>query len=293
MKTNYFGSLHPAILFTYFTAVILFSMFFMHPVFLAISLFCGFAWAAVLTPRKTFGFAAKFILPMVVVMIIANPLMNHAGITVLLYVNGIPITLESCVYGAASAAMFASVLFWFSCSNLIMTAEKFTALFGRVIPSLSLLLSMVMRFVPHFKNQVHAIAQAQQGIGRGVRTGTVLARAKNGMKILSILTTWALENGITTADSMRARGYGLPGRSGFQIYRFDKRDKLTLIVLFVLILCVFTGLFRGENNIRYFPMLVIRPVTPFSAFLYVCYFALCAYPLIINAICEVKYHGSL
>lgn len=292
MKTNDFAKLHPVILFTYFTAVILFSMFFMHPVFLAISFFCGFLWAVSLAPRETLRFTLKCILPLAVLMTVINPMINHAGLTVLLYVNDRPITLEACAYGAASAAMFSSVLLWFSCSNRIMTAEKFISLFGRAAPSFSLLLSMVMRFVPRFKAQTRAIAEAQDGLGRGVDSGSLPTRAKNGMKILSILTTWALENGVITADSMRARGYGLPGRGRFQIYRFDSRDKWMLTILSALIFAVLFGFIKGENSIRYFPFLSLPPFSPFSFFLFICYFLLCSYPMLFNAVCEVKYHGG-
>ncbi len=293
MTQNYFGGLHPAINFIYFTSVILFSMFFMHPVFLAISLLCGFAYSVVLNSKKALQFGLKFLLPMMVVMAAANPLLNHAGATILLYVNDNPLTLEACIYGAAAAVMFASVLIWFSCSNAVMTADKFTYLFGRVIPSLSLIFSMVMRFVPRFKAQIKVIADAQKCIGRGVDSGSVLTRAKNGIKILSMLTTWALENGITTADSMRARGHGLPGRTSFRIYRFDNRDKSTLILLIVLISTVLFGFFAEINNIRYFPSISVKPATPMSIVIYAAYFLLCAFPLFINAVLEVKYHGNI
>lgn len=292
MKINYFGTLHPVILFTYFAAVLLFSMFFMHPAFLLISLFGGFFWAVSLAPRAALRFSARFLLPMAAVMTAVNPLINHSGVTVLLYVNDQPMTGESLAYGAASAVMFSGVLLWFFCSNRVMTAEKFTALFGRVAPALSLLLSMVMRFVPRFEKQARIIAEAQKGIGRSADTGNLLTRAKNGMKILSILTTWALENGVTTADSMWARGYGLPGRSSFQTYRFDNRDKIIFIIQSVLIFAVFFGALRGENRVLYYPLFYVAPVSSFSMLIFFFYFLLCVYPLLINAFCEVKYHGN-
>jgi len=293
MSKNYFGGLHPAINFIYFTSVILFSMFFMHPVFLAISLLCGFAYSVALSSKKALQFGLKFLLPMMVVMAIANPLLNHAGATILLYINDNPVTLEACIYGVAAAAMFAGVLVWFSCSNAVMTSDKFTYLFGRIIPSLSLVFSMVMRFVPRFKVQIKIISDAQKCIGRGMDSGSVLTRAKNGMQILSMLTTWALENGITTADSMRARGHGLPRRTSFRIYRFDNRDKSILILLIVLISTVLFGFFTGVNNIRYFPSIDVKSVTPMSIIIYAAYFLLCTFPLLINAVLEVKYHGNI
>nr|WP_319490081.1 energy-coupling factor transporter transmembrane component T [uncultured Caproiciproducens sp.] len=289
---NHFGRLHPAILFIYFASVILFSMFFMHPVFLAISFLSGFVCSLMLNSKKALGFNLKFLLPLILVMAIINPLLNHAGATILLYVNDNPITLESCIYGIAAACMFASVLLWFSCSNAVMTSDKITYLFGRAAPSFSLMFSMVLRFVPRFKAQILVISNAQKGIGKGADTGSIAVRAKNGIKILSMLTTWALENGITTADSMRARGYGLAGRTNFSRYKFAKTDKITLILLFVLLAVVIYGFIAGENNIRYFPSFSVKPVTPFSALIYAAYFLLCSFPLLIHAVFEVKYHGN-
>ena len=96
-----------------------------------------------------------------------------------------------------------------------MTSDKFIYLFGKAIPAVSLILSMVLRFVPRFKNQIEKTSDSQKCIGRDVTNGNVLARAKHGMKILSVMTTWALENSVETADSMKSRGYGLRGRNNF------------------------------------------------------------------------------
>ena len=52
------------------------------------------------------------------------------------------------LYGLASAALLSATLLWFTCYNTVMTSDKFIYLFGRVIPALSLVLSMTMRFVP-------------------------------------------------------------------------------------------------------------------------------------------------
>ncbi len=290
---KHFAGLHPAVQFLYFTSVILFSMFLMHPAFLLISLFCGFICSALLNPGKTAGFALKVLLPLIVAMTVINPLINHSGATALLYINDNPITLEAVVYGAAAALMFASVLLWFSCSNTVMTSDKVIELFGGILPSLSLLFSMVLRFVPRFKAQAAVIANAQKGIGRGADSGNILTRAKNGMKILSMLTTWALENGVITADSMHARGYGLPKRSSFQRHHFDNRDKIFILLLFVLIIAIFWGIHLGEMKVRYYPTIFVQSVTPSAAGFYALYFLLCAFPVWVGAAEEVTYHAGL
>jgi energy-coupling factor transport system permease protein len=67
---------------------------------------------------------------------------------------------------------------------------------------------MSLRLIPRMKRRVIAIASAQKTIGNDVFAGGLKVRLKNGIKILSALTTWSLENSIETADSMNARGYG-------------------------------------------------------------------------------------
>ena len=68
-------------------------------------------------------------------------------------------------------------------------------------------------------------------MGRDTENGSLLRRTKNAMKVFSIMVTWSLESAIETADSMKSRGYGLPGRTAFSIYRFDDRDRAALLWL--------------------------------------------------------------
>jgi energy-coupling factor transport system permease protein len=292
MTRNYFAELHPSVNLLYFASMIGFSMFFLHPVLTLVSLFGSLAYYAALHPRKLPRYLLKFVLPMLLLMSAANPLLNHAGNTILLYVNDNPFTLEACAYGVTAAVMFVGVLTWFSCSSVVLSADKIIYLFGRTVPSLSLVFSMVLRFVPRLKAQAKRIADAQKGVGKGMDRGGIITRAKNGLNILSILTTWALENGIITSDSMRARGFGLPGRSSFRIYSFSNRDKTISILLIVLISTVFLGCAAGVTGIRYFPSISVKPVTFFSVVAYSAYFLLCIFPIVVNKAFEVQYHGS-
>lgn len=107
--------------------------------------------------------------------------------------------------------------------------------------------------------------------------------------ILSIMTTWALENAIETADSMRSRGYGLPGRTSFSIFRLDARDKVVLLIMTGLIALVAVGAVLGENTMRFYPSIKASTITPFSILIYIAYFALCMIPVLINMVEEMKW----
>ena len=170
------------------------------------------------------------------------------------------LTLEALVYGLVLGAVMFIVIQWFSCYNCVMTTDKFVYLFGRLIPALSLVLSMALRFVPRFTEQLRVIRNGQKAMGRDVTNGSMLAKAKHGMNILSILVTWALENAIETSDSMRSRGYGLHGRTAFSIYRYTKRDRW-LTGAFAILAAVFAfGCVKGAAFAVYDPKIQLAGI---------------------------------
>jgi energy-coupling factor transport system permease protein len=265
-------------------------MFFMHPILLGIALISAFIYSVMLKGNRAVKFNVFYMLPMLLFMAVLNPAFNHQGVTILFYLkNGNPITLESILYGAAAACMFITVILWFSCYNMVMTSDKFIYLFGRITPALSLVLSMVLRFVPRYTAQIKVISNAQKCIGRDVSQGSMLKRAQNGIKILSIMTTWALESAIETADSMKSRGYGLPNRTSFSLFRFDNRDKMIFAIIIGLIVIVLVGAVTGQNKMRFFPSIKSASITPFSVMVYTAYFLLCMLPVIINILEEIKW----
>ncbi len=278
-----FSGYHPGINFLYFGLVFLFTMFLLHPVSLLISLGCALCYAIYLNGRKAVRFSLLFLLPMMLLAAVINPAFNHEGATLLTYLpSGNPLTLESIVYGLIAAVMLASIITWFSCYNAVMTSDKFVYLFGRVIPALSLVLSMTLRFVPKFKAQLQVVSEAQRCIGRDTSEGSLLQRAKNAITIFSIMVTWALENAIETADSMKSRGYGLPGRTAFSIYRFDDRDRTALLWLLFCGVYLLSGWAAGGFSWRYYPTIRGAAVTPFTVSFQIVYLALCLTPVILN-----------
>ena len=287
-----FSAYHPLINFTYFTILIGISMFYMHPVFLVLSLAGSLCYAIYRRGRKTLKVFFLGMLPLCLLTTVLNPLFSHAGATMLFYMkNGNPVTLESILYGLASGLMLAGVLSWFSIFHEVMTSDKLMYLFGKVLPAFSLLLSMTLRFVPRFTAQMKKVAESQQCIGRNVKNGKIHERALHGLKILSITTTWALENSVETADSMKSRAYGLRGRTNFSIYRFDRRDAMLLAFLLGTAGVLLTCMHFRKLKILYFPVFVINETTVGAVLLYILYGILCMLPLILNILEDIKWRS--
>ena len=291
-RMNEFKNYHPAVNFLYFTAVIIFSMVLMHPLCLAISLASAFAYSIMLSGKRAAKLNFFCLVPMIFISALINPAFSHGGTTILCYLpTGNPLTLESILYGAAAGTMLVTVICWFSCYSKVMTSDKFIYLFGRVIPALSLILSMVLRFVPRFITQLKAIARAQKCIGRDISQGSIIKRAKNGITIISIMITWALETSIETADSMKSRGYGLPGRSAFSIFTLENRDKAALLYILTLTAYLIIGAAMDGMYFAYFPYMQSVGANMYAASLFAAYLLLCAMPIAIEFWEVRKWHA--
>lgn len=250
MKT--FEGYHPVVLFVYFASVVVMTMFFMHPVYLSITLLGAVSLNAALNGRL-FAKSLKMYIPVFLLIMIINPLISHNGEIVLLYINYNPITLEAIMYGLAMAVMLVSVMLWCSCYNSVMSSDKFLYLFGRVSPVFSLVISITLRLIPRFTHQLKLIADSQKTIGMDYTVGSLRHRIRCIIAILSILITWALENAIDTADSMKARGYGLRERTTFSLFVFEKRDGIMLAVIVLLFIVSGAGGLVGSTTFYYYP----------------------------------------
>ena len=285
-----FSARHPLVNFIYFTVVILFSMFLMDPACLVISLLCAFIYLLYLQGKKALKFWGLVMLPLLLVTALLNPLFNHAGVTILFYLpGGNPLTRESIIYGLAAATMFVTVISWFACFNVVITSDKIIYLFGKILPAFSLIVAMVLRFVPRVKVQGQMVARAQQCVGRDADSGTIAERVHAAVRMISILTTWALESSIDTADSMKARGYGLPGRTAFSLYRFHRRDAVILALIFLLAGLVLAGLVSGATRVDFFPAFKMAAFTPAKILFLTAYAGLGLLPVIIASREELRW----
>lgn len=276
-----FETYHPIVLFSFFVAAIGLSMFFMHPIYLAITIFSAISLNTALR-RQLFFKDWKLYVPLFFLMAIINPMISHNGQLVLLYINGNALTVEAIMYGIAIATMIVAIMLWFSCYNVVMTSDKFIYLFGKVSPALSLTLSISLRLVPRFKHQLAQIVQAQKGIGMDYTAGSLWHRIKCIMRILSILITWALDNAIDTADSMKARGYGVKKRTAFSLFIFEHRDGYVLAIIILLFLSNLAASFIGTTTFYFYPTFGAIKWDIVSILFYSSYFILLSIPLVIE-----------
>lgn len=251
-----FGDYHPIIDMGYFTLMLGVTMFVAHPLCQLLSFLGAAGYLCCLRGVKQSVRFGLMLVPMIVMTALLNPAFNHRGVTILTYLpNGNPLTLESILYGLSAAVMLVNALLWFACFSQVMTSDKLMYLLGRLIPALSLLLTMALRLVPRLVKQLRQMILVQKGLGRDLSQGSLWQRGKLCAQLFSALVTWALENAVETADAMKSRGYGLTRRTAFAPFRWQQRDQLGWRWLILSALLIFYSWQQGDFYFKFYPVL--------------------------------------
>jgi energy-coupling factor transport system permease protein len=292
MSADAFSKRHPVVNFIFFLGAIGFGVVIQHPVYLAAGFLCSSAYYLLLRGvrglKLLLGLALFFL-----VMTAINPLFNIHGRTTLFSLFGRPYTLEGIYYGAAVAGALVIMLIWFGCYNTVLTSDKFTSLFGNLIPALSLLLVMVFRLIPNLMRKAKQFMGARKSIGKGAgENASRNEKVVDGMTIVSALTDWALEGSVVTGDAMRSRGYGTSRRSSFVVYRMTGIDFGLLVGQCALILVILASVLTGAATATYTPDLFIAPVQGIHTLGFLAYCLYLLIPTILHIKETIQWHIS-
>ena len=264
---RYFDRLHPITAFVYFMLLLLVAMLTMNPVIITICYLASVVFCGMLIGIRKLLSSLAYNIPIMLMIALTNPMFVHKGETILFFLNDNPVTKEAIVYGTFASMMIMSVFYLCRCYTEIMTSDKFIYLFGRVIPKLSLVLSMILAFIPKLKRKYKEIDEAQKALGI-YATESYVDKIRSKIRVLSILLTNSLETSVDTADSMRARGYGLKGRTSYAIYRFTASDFTYLAFSIIFGVTTVVLIMLGASEFYYYPTISVIKGTPTVYILY-------------------------
>jgi len=280
---------HPIVIFAYFAAVIAMTMLSTNPLVLSISFFLALAVNATFQKPKAFLRGLGFFLILAAIIIFTNPLFSKSGSTFLFSIFGEDFMKEELLSGLSVALMLGAVFYWFAAYNQAMDSEKFLYLFGGILPTISLILSMGLKFIPSFQRQMNKVGDAQKGLGIYQKT-SLWGKIRNRLRVSSALVSWSLENAIDTADAMKARGYGVKKRTAFSIFRFRNPDGWLLGIVMVLAGWLLTAHYLGLFEFSFYPILSPLNFETEGIAGYAAVLLLGGLPLIIEAEEVLKWH---
>ncbi|MGN0581997.1 MAG: energy-coupling factor transporter transmembrane component T [Oscillospiraceae bacterium] len=280
-----FSDYNPLAVTIWFLCTILTAMFSGHPVFVFISLTGSVLYFLILNGRnhgKTHGFFFMLFL----LFSLVNPLVSHNGKTVLFVFNNNPITLEALLYGVNASAAIIGALYWFRAYSALITSDKLFYITAFFSDKISLVLSMTLRFAELFRKQFRKSLDSQRATGL-FNDDNIIDSIRGYTRIFSILVTWALENGITTADSMEARGFGCGKRTQMKTFRFRKCD---IFLIILSLICFSLTVFSVYSmNFNFYPEINFSKINSAQILGITAYVLLALTPSFIETEAQIKW----
>lgn len=277
---NVLSDVNPIAAFIWLVMTAGIAMFCFNPLMLAISIAGGCIYFFMRNREASLKAQIPYLL-LFAASALLNPLFSHNGATVLFVMNHNPVTLEAFYYGLVLGGMILSVLYWFRSFQQIMTSDKLLYVFGSALPKLTLILSIALRYIPLLREQSKRIRETQQAMGL-FKDENMIDRLRGEMRIFSVLVTWALENGIITADSMSARGYGIGRRTRFALFRFKLRDAILCFMCALLGGCTIAGIANGALQCSFYPVFAMPETSTWSVIGYSAYAVLAFFPALLE-----------
>ena len=219
---------------------------------------------------------------------ILNPVFNHNGQTVLFFLNRNPVTLEALLYGLVMGMMIASALLWGRCFSRMMDTDRMMCVLGRLSPKVSLILSMTLRYIPLMRTQAGRVREAQTGLGL-IREENGLDRVKGAVRVFDGMVTWGLENGITMADSMTARGYGTGRRTRYELYPWEKADTALTAASLSILAMTLGAHAAGWIGYTWYPALTTPELSPRTVGAYAVFGLLCMGSSVLEALDRIHW----
>lgn len=280
-------TLHPLPCFICFMAILIFTAIQMNPFFIIISLVFAFAAAIQLKGAKALKIMV-YVLPLCLFAAVINALFVNRGSTVLFVLsNGNTITLESVIYSLCSSGMILSFAAWFISFSEIMTSDKVIYLFGGILPSLGLLVSMTLKAIPDFSRRVKECADAQRFVGNDIYSGSIKSRIKSAVTVISSGITASIESAAESAQSMKNRGYGSTRRTRYTRYRFSSSDITVLCASSAAAAILIAVTAAGKAGFSFYPQ-INAETDIFSVLGYICMMVLCAVPSALTAVNNLR-----
>ncbi len=170
----------------------------------------------------------------------------------------------------------------------MMTDDRLLYVFGLFSPKTALVLSMALRYIPVFLKRMKLINRTQTALGL-YKDDNAIDAVKGGARVFNIMVTWALENGIITADSMASRGYGIGKRTFFSVYGFTRRDNVLLIFEILIGGLLITALATGNLKFVFYPEIKAEGSRVISLIALILYGIFGLLPVVLTLIEEIKW----
>ncbi|MDR2874004.1 MAG: energy-coupling factor transporter transmembrane protein EcfT [Methanobrevibacter sp.] len=271
--------LHPITYILYYVILTVFAFLFTNPYYsLSLGIFIIILIKIQGIP-KGFKVAVKGFMIMGISITIINSLISYKGDTKLLHLFGNNfMTFEAIMYGIVVAFSLILMFLVFSSFNQVVSYQELLYIFSKKFPVVSLIMIMALRFVPMLSTRLEEIIKLQSFENKHLKKGFV-NKIKGLANSLVTMISWALEESMITAKSMKSRGYKTAKRTSYLSYKINRIDIIFISFTIMSSILSILGLIYGNARIEFYPRIGFS-FSQFPLDIYYCSFLLLLLPLI-------------
>jgi energy-coupling factor transport system permease protein len=246
-------------------SIVLFALLFDNPVYTVLLFLLIIPVITTAGVRREWGSFMKIALPLCIVIILINVLLNNHGANVLLKatfsipVIGTPtVTLEAICFSAVMSLRLLTILSVFTIVTFtIHPDDLMLSMIKAKLPYKSVLVtSLSTRFIPTLMNDIECISDVQRSRGLELDKGNLVQKITKRAAIIIPLLSNSLDRVVQVAEAMETRGFGNSRkRTYYRKIRFSKTD---IFILMVIALTLGFGIFigiSGYGTYQYYPAL--------------------------------------
>ena len=284
-------SIHPAVYLLYYFIMVLFAFIFSDPYFVVTFLVLILILIALQGVSSELKNIMKLFIPLSILIMILNPLLNRTGAHRIYLWENFFITYEAIAYGILMSLALLIVILVFSSYNRSVSYQEMLYIFSKKLPIISMIIVMALRFIPLINSRAIEVQKLNNLKNNGVevdnedcddsnkmdldefnsnintdynskfinrlksnkRIAAIIKEAKTLGKIMGITVSWSLEESMFTAKSMKARGYNAAERTSYLSYKFGNADYAFLAIIIATVAIIIVGLLKGVGMINIYP----------------------------------------
>ena len=286
-------SIHPGVYLLYYFIMVLFAFIFSDPYFVVTFLVLLLVLIALQGVSHELKNIMRLFIPLSILIMILNPLLNRTGAHKIYLWSGFFITYEAIAYGILMSLALLIVILVFSSYNRSVSYQEMLYIFSKKLPIISMIIVMALRFIPLINSRAIEVQKLNNLKNNGIememdsdesndsealdldqfnsnintdydskivnklksnkRVAAIIKEAKTLGKIMGITVSWSLEESMFTAKSMKARGYNATERTSYLSYKFSNADFAFIALIIITVGIIIVGLLHGVGMINIYP----------------------------------------
>lgn len=227
---NAFEPYHTAVPAVFFGCALVFTMMSMNPVCVGVAFSGALTCSLLMCGAEATLAMLRWLVPFWLVVAIINSGYSSSQAASIVQMGMLRLGFESFCFGLTAGAMISAVVLWFAAAGACISSDSALGFMAGAIPTVSLMISQVMRLVPQMLRRGGEVLAVQSACCNGEVSWREALHDR--IRVVSVLVGWSMEDGAVRAESMRARAYGCPARrTRYRTRRLRMSDVMLSLVI--------------------------------------------------------------